>query len=423
MSRSFFFLFFALSLLVLPASNSIAQPSATYKIAAVVNDDIVSMLEVEDRMRFVMATTGLSNTAEVRARMVPQIVRSLIDEKLQLQAAASHNITIPPNAIAGAIATIEKQRGRPPGSLIAYLERSGVPAHTFKQQLQAQLSWNQLINRKVSSSMRVSEDELMREMERARHQQANAAQEVNISSILLPVDRPENEANVQSLAQKLVSEIRGGASFEAIASQFSTASGTNANRLWVPVKQLDPVLASAVTQLEGAGLLDPVRTATGYHIIRVHESRQRKMAADPELLFKEIIMSLKTDAAMREVDILMEIARSVGRHPGACHQKGIAGIEELDDFNIQVSHTRTRFSAMSPELRPLVEGLELEEVSEPFAAPDGIHMLMLCEKVVKDGTNIDIEQLRKQVMSEKFRLEAMRQLRNLRRQAFVEVRI
>ncbi len=78
---------------------------------------------------------------------------------------------------------------------------------------------------------------------------------------------------------------------------------------------------------------------------------------------------------------------------------------------------------MSPQVRPLVEGLRVEDISEPFAAPDGIHLLMLCEKIQLAGDKIDLKKARAQLREEKMQLEAMRSLRNLRREAFVEVRL
>lgn len=398
-----------------------AQAEA-HKIAAVVGDDIVSYLEVEDRMRMIIATTGLSNTKEVRQRLIPQVVRSLIDEKLQLQAAKAGNVTVTRDDIAGAVEALEKQRGKPPGSLVTYLESRGVPKQTFLAQIEAQLAWNKLMARKLGGALTVSEDELAREVDRLRKEQQTAREEVLVSSILLPVDNPESEANTQKLAQKLVVELRGGANFDAVASQITSLNAINTQNNWVELGALDKALAEAI-RAGGKGIIGPVRTATGYHVINVQDKRMKQATVDAEALFKEIVMRLRYDADLKEVDVLMGIARQVAKHPGTCAQKNVAGIDAFEDMDFKVNYTRTKFSLMSPEILPLVQNLSVEQISEPFAAPDGIHLLMLCEKIVLPTGQIDLKKTKEQLLEEKYQLEAMRSLRNLRREAFVEVRL
>lgn len=406
--------------MALPLSSHAAE---THKIAAVVNDDIVSLLEVEDRMKMVIATTGLSNTREVRLKLLPQIVRSMVDERLQMQAAQQASINVSRDEIAAAVATMEKQRGRPPGSLVSYLKQRGVPEQTFFSQIETQLAWNKLMARKLVGSLTVTEEELAREVDRVRKQQQSGREEVLVSTILLPVDSPEDEAATQQLAQKLVTELRGGADFDAVASQLSGSKATNTSNSWVELDVLDKALASAIRANKVGGVLKPVRTASGYHIIKLQDRRRKQATADAEVLFKEIVMRLRYDADLKEVDVLMDIARQVAKHPGQCAQRNVAGIEAFDDLDFNINYTRTRFSLMSPEVLPLVKDLSVEQISEPFAAPDGIHLLMLCEKINLPSGKIDLKGAREKLLEEKYQLETMRFLRNLRREAFVEVRL
>jgi peptidyl-prolyl cis-trans isomerase SurA len=393
-----------------------------YRIAAVVNDDMVSRMEVEDRMRLIVATTGLSDTREVRARLAPQVLRGLIDEKLQLQAAREANISVGKKELRQAVAMLEKQRRKEPGSLLGYLTQRGVPPQTFLSQLEAQLAWNRFIGRKLSSSVTVSEEEVAREAERLQNGQSRTRREVLLSSALMPVDRPEHEAATKKLAQKLAGEIRQGADLVAIASQLSGGGALNASRVWMEVDALDPVLADAVRRQKEPGMLEPLRTPSGYHLIQVHEYRTRQHAADAEALFREIVMRLRYDAPMKEVDVLMQIAREVAKNPGTCAQKNVAGIEKFEDMDFKVNHVRTRLSLMSPEVQPIAHRLRVGDISEPFATPDGIRLLMLCEKTPLPTGKANLKKIRERLLEEKYQIEALRRLRDLRREAFVEVR-
>lgn len=414
-----FVLFFLIAGLIWTAG---ARASETHKIAAIVNDDIVSMLEVEDRMRMIIATTGLSDGKDVQQRLIPQVVRSLIDEKLQLQAARAANVTVSRDDIARAVETLEKQRGRAPGSLLTYLKERGVPGQTFLSQIEAQLAWNKLMARKFGGALSVTEEELAREVAQQRKKQESAREEVLVSSILLPVDTPENEAATQTLAQKLVVELRGGADFEAVSSQISSLGATSTRNSWVETGMLDKALGDAI-RTSGIGIAGPIRTPTGYHVLNIQEKRMNAPTVDAEVLFKEIVMRLRYDAELKEVDTLMDIARQVAKHPGKCAERSIAGIDAFDDMDFKVDYTRTRFSLMSPEVLPLVKHLGVEQISEPFAAPDGIHLLMVCEKIILPTGEVDLRKTKENLLEEKYQLEAMRALRNLRREAFVEVRL
>jgi peptidyl-prolyl cis-trans isomerase SurA len=77
---------------------------------------------------------------------------------------------------------------------------------------------------------------------------------------------------------------------------------------------------------------------------------------------------------------------------------------------------------LSRELRIIVERLSVGEVSEPLAARDGVRLLMICEKVTLPMTLPEREKIRAQLYNDKLELEANKLLRNLRREAFIEIK-
>lgn len=411
--------FFVVLFLVLGLTQSAGAQE--FKIAAVVNDDVISRLDVEERMRFVIATTGLSDTPETKKRLLPQIVRSLIDEALQMQAARQSNIKVSTEEVDGAIADIEKQRDKPAGSLVSYLKLQGVNPDTFRAQVKSQIAWNKLIGRRVGGLVAVSSEEIQREIEQEKHSSSNREQAL-ISGFVLPVDKPENEEKTKQLAEKLEKEIEAGASFDAVAAQLTSVRGMLKDS-WVDLAALDPAIAKAIREQAGPGMLPPIRTAIGYHILRLSEKRQAENLEDAEMNFKIIKLSLGMTAKEKEVYVLMDIAKQVAKNPGRCKEKGVAGINSFEGLNIDVDYLRTPLSKLSPDIIPLVKDLQLEQVSEPFATPTGLNIMMLCEKVKIETGAPDKDKVREELLRQKIDLEAMRYLRDLRRDAFVEVRI
>ncbi|MCH2548002.1 MAG: SurA N-terminal domain-containing protein, partial [Alphaproteobacteria bacterium] len=143
--------------------NSPKAAHAQMSIVAVVNDDMVSSLDVEQRIRFTLATTGLSDSAEVRARLRPEIIRQLIDERLQMQEAARLGIVVTQYEIEGAFANVNQQRGLPAGSFQQFLASRVVSSDKVEDQMRAQIGWSKVVLQSLRKKVRVSEDEVQRE--------------------------------------------------------------------------------------------------------------------------------------------------------------------------------------------------------------------------------------------------------------------
>lgn len=394
-----------------------------HRIAAVVNDEVVTMMDVKERLKLIIGTTGLSDTEETRKQLLPRIVRALIEERLQMQEAAAYNITISDKEIAAAIATLERQRGKAPGSLKTFLEENNVPVQAFEDQVRVQIAWSKLMSKRIRPRVKVSEADVTRELQR-RQLQKSAVDEIQLSSILLPVDTPENEPATKALADKLLGELKGGASFEAVASQLGEQA-QNTNAVWVNASDLDPAVAAQLKDVATGSISPAMRTPAGYQIVRVVNRRESSAAPaiDAEVLLKQIIMKLKDDAEDQEVDTLIEIAREVAKHPGGCGDKTVAGVENMADLSFDVTQIRTKISAMSPELMPFVAPLKVGQVSQPFASKEGIRLLMLCERTDKPVSAEDRQKIRNDLMNERLSLETIKYIRNLKREAFVEIRL
>tara|TARA_B100000989_G_C19489574_1_gene449144 strand:+ start:210 stop:1478 length:1269 start_codon:yes stop_codon:yes gene_type:complete len=403
-----------------PATAAVPQQVG---IVAVVNDEIISSLDLEERMRLVMSTTGLQNTPEVRQRLAAQILRNLVDETLQTQEAERYNISISESQIDRAVRTVEAQQGKPQGSLPSFFEQNDLSMESFRNQLEAQLAWNEFISRELRRNVTIGSDEIARRQERAMNN--SAVEEVQLSSIIMPVDKPENEQKVATLAKELREQIGQGASFEALATQLSASGGAlTTNKVWVSTEQLEPRIRATVDKLSEGNLSQPVRTVPGYQLIRLDGRRMgSRISDDAEVALKQILLSLDETAQEKEVSVLLDIAKAVSRHPGSCTEPGIAGVQDFEGLNIDVEYVRTRFVNMSPQVRPLVENLRVTEISEPFATPEGIQLLMLCERI-DVAPQMPAENLvRQELFREKLDLESAKYLRNLRREAFIDIRI
>lgn len=406
---------------------SLSAETPSYRVLAVVGEEPISTLDALERLRLMITTSNLADAPETRERLMPQVVKQLIDEKLQKQEAERRGLRVNEDEIDDAVAGIETQNGRAPGSLKSYIESRGTPWRAFLEQVRGQLVWQKLLGQAIRPQVKVSDSELQRAAQNRRLR--GKEEEVNITPLVLPVESPEMAAQVEALANKLVAEVRAGASLEEVAAQFTKGSAApqgSEPSFWVPLSQMEPALAAAITKMPGkTGLLDPIRTRRGYQILRVNDRRSQAQVTteDPtQVVMKEILLPLAAEAGPGELEATLQIAAKIAEHPGSCLDEGVAGLEGEEAEAVKVNFLRSALPSLPAYARKQAESLAVGEVGEPFATPEGIRFYILCEKVEIPVAVVPDDKLREALLKEKLELESAKFMRNLRRETFVEVR-
>src|SRR2546430_8417315 len=123
------------------APQAPSGPVAETRIPPVVNDEVISVADVRSRLRMVMLSSNLADSPETRQRVAGQVLRTIVDEKLQLQEAKRQNITATDEEIKRAFAQIEKQNNMQPGQLEQILKVQGIDRGALIDQLTASIVW------------------------------------------------------------------------------------------------------------------------------------------------------------------------------------------------------------------------------------------------------------------------------------------
>lgn len=255
-------------LLAMPAN------AAMQEIAAVVNDAAISVRDLEKRMKLIIVSSGLQNTKEIKQRIAPQVLGSLVNEQIMLQEAQKIEITVSEEDIEAGITQIAKQNNRDATQFKKMLKSSGIDIGTMRDQVKAQIAWSKFIQARLRPKVVISERDVDSTLERMRSK--IGTEEYRIAEIFLPVDTPKQEAQVKQLANRLVSEIRSGkASFPKLAQQFSKAAGsTNGGDLgWVQDMQMGDKFLEAVKKIKKKQVTSPIKMPTGYHILFLRDTR------------------------------------------------------------------------------------------------------------------------------------------------------
>ena len=430
-----------LIVLSLFAFSAIAQTDSD-NVVAVVNDQIISSTDLNERVDLVMGMTNIANTPDNRSKVIPQIIHQLVDERLQMQDAEQNGVTISEDKVKGGVVQVEQQNHKPNGSLEKFLEEKHLSKNSFFAQIRAQLAWSEIVLKKLRPRVRISDQEVANYSKRKtttspRINNKQIISDVMIEVMVLPVYTPKSENNTRKLAEKLASEIKNGVDFRAVANQFSSKIKTT-DAFWVEVAQMDPKIVAALVKVTKGGITEPIRTDAGYQLVKLLDVKQKNVAGktkpepsnapSTELAFKQILMKLKPDAQKPEDAILLQTAKEVASSQGRCDAKTISASDNLKDFDFDVSFVRENSNNISEQLRDILLNIKVGQVSEPVITPQGIRIFMLCERidlpnsVSQTVSKVSDEAARQAIFEEKLELEAQKYMRNLRKEAFIEIR-
>lgn len=395
---------------------------ALRKPTAVVNGDIITRTDVEHRLALIVAANGGKVPPEELERLRTQVLRNLIDETLQIQEAKANKIDITQQQVDESFARVARNFKRTPEQMAEYLKQMGSSEQSLKRQIEGELAWNRLLQRRVQPFVNVSQEEVQGIIDRLNA--SKGATEVHVGEIFLSAT-PENAAQVTENARKIMDAIRQGGSFVAYARQFSEAStaAVGGDLGWVRPEQLPDVLANEARTMSIGQMAGPIQVPGGFSILYMIDKRQ-VLTADPRdavLALRQLSISfppgVTQEQATEKARQFAEATRTIAGCGSAQKVAEQLGAEMVDNDQVKIRD-------LPPQLQEMMLGLQVGQASPPFGSPrDGVRVLVICgrdDPQVADGPNA--ETIMAQLEEQRVNMRARRYLRDLRRDAVVDYR-
>lgn len=417
---------FFLAILTLAAACCGAPAEAQQdlqRIAAVVNDQVVSMFDLAGRIRLTIVSSGLEDSPEIRTRLAPQILRTLIDEALEVQEAKRLNITVNSAEIEKAMARIAKQNDMTDTQFSNFLKQSGIPLSTLVAQIRAGLSWSKIVAEKIRPSIEIGDDQVQEYLDRLKASKDKP--EYRLQEIFLAVDTPQQEDDVRRTAERLSEQIKRGANFTAVARQFSQSAtaAVGGDLGWVEEGALEPEIQRAVDQLKVGEISAPIRTVSGFHLILLREKRQSGAAAadTSTLKIEHLFIPGPPNATPEDLTALRSLAQTVSDNAASCPD--FASLrKQLPDAKTVIPETVTA-NDLAPAIRAVASKLAVGKASEPITLNNGVFVMMICSREgASEGGLPSAEDVRNRLGQEKLDLLTRRYLRDMRTAAFIDLR-
>ncbi|MBX7457857.1 peptidylprolyl isomerase [Qipengyuania sp. 1NDH17] len=400
----------------------LANPDSNVRRAtAVVNGYVITGTDLDQRVALLVNANEREISPKEMQRVRAQVLRNLIDETLQIQAAEAEEIVISDAEVNQTYARVAAQNGQLPEDMKTQLASIGSSEASLKRQIRGELAWQRLLRQKVAYFVNVSAEEVNEVMRRLN--ESKGTDEYWIWEIYLSANQ-ENQAAVEANAKKIVEQLQQGGSFVAYARQFSEAStaAVGGDLGWIHLPQLkDAQLETVVSGMTAGQLVGPIKIPGGYWIVYLRDKRQVLMA-DP----RDAMLSLK------QIQITFDPSASQEANQAKLQTfiegvKGMRGCGSADEIAASldasvVNNDSIRARALPEQLQNVMLNLQVGEATPPFGGvEEGVRVLMLCgrdDPEAAGGPSFD--EVMAQIEDERIAKAAQRYLRDLRNDAYIE---
>lgn len=427
--RSFSFL--SLFLLLLPATQLVAKTAVIPldKIIAIVDDSIITQIELDDRVKLI------TQQLKQRGSRLPspdtlrkQILERLILEKLQLEMAKKTGIHINDEMVNRVIANIARENRLSMDKFRKVLAKDGYKFSEFRENIRREVTISRLRKIRVENKINISEQEIDNFLNQSGNGKSSA-KEYRLSHILIATPEaatPEQITAAEKKAKKVLADLQKGADFsqKAIAVSNDELALKGGDLGWRKTAQLPTFLTSVVSKMRKNEIKGPLRSASGFHIIKLQDTRGNnkkhmvKQTMARHILIRPTQVLTREEARLRLSGILQRIkngedfaslARATSDDKAAAAEGGSLG---------WVSP-----GSMVPAFEEEMNKLKPGEISKPFMTQFGWHIVQVMSRRSHDNTQqFQRSQAIKLIRKRKTEEAIQDWLRRLRAEAYVDYR-
>jgi len=397
--------------------NLLYLPSALFSqdiqaISAIVNDEVISRYDVQQRVQLIVSTSGIKPTQENISRLEAQALRSLVNEKIQLQEAEKLDVPSSEQEVGLMLERIANGSQMSGEEILELINSQGVRPDTLLNQIRAELLWNKIVRGRYGSYVNVNDDEVSIVYDRTI--ESIGRDQFEISEIFLGYEDSKEEEEANILANRLVEQLREGASFSAVAQQFSqsSTSGQGGYIGWVAEGQLDNEVINAIKSLDKDGISNPINSTGGYYIIRLND----------------ITKAGGKNPLRNQYDLVSIIFNKENIQDANNFAKEFISCKRIDSLTEKYNEKEVNYigkrilSELPSDLHEELLNKDAGETLNIREIGDNINLILICDRKDDIGIQVSRESIEENIYSQKIGMMSRRYLRDLRRDAVIEYR-
>ncbi len=420
---------------VSPSSSASVKNSGTEidSIMAIVNDTVITSSELEEQTRTIKQQLRQQNTpVPADESLQKQVLERLITNSLQLQLAASTGIRVDDDTLNRAINRIAEQNKLSLTEFRSLLEKDGFSFDKFREDIRGEIIITRLRQRQVDSRITVTDQEVAQFLA-AQARQGKSDDSYRLGHILIALPEaasPEQIQTARQKAEKILEKLQTGSAGDANFKETAIALSNGQQALeggdlgWRSAGQLPSLFAPLVPTMKTGDISGIVRSASGFHIIKLLDYRGGKRHMVTQTLARHIL--IRTTELITDDDASIRLQKIVQR------------IKKGEDFaELARMYSDDKLSAikggdlgwvspgeMVPVFEQAMNELPPENISTPFKSEFGWHIVQVQERREHDNTEeYTRSQAQDALRSRKIEEEYQNWLRRLRDEAYVEYRL
>ena len=399
-----------------------AMPSVV-KATAIINGEVITQTDVDQRLALLAIAQEGQIPADQIEELRQQVLRNLIVETLQIQAARREEIDVKTADIDRTIDRVASGAKQTPAQLADYLKANGSSIRSMRRQVEGEIAWRRLQQARIENSVSVGDDEVKAVLDRLNA--AKGSTEYRVGEIFIS-SAAIGEQQARANSNRILEQLKQGASFAGYARQYSEAStaAVGGDLGWIRPEQLPDQLSGILQRMGPGNISNPIPIPGGFSILAVSDVR-KVLSADPRnavLSLKQLTVKFPAGSTRAQVEPVVARFAAAAQNIGGC-----GGAERIaNEFNAEIVQSdQVAMRDLPPALQEIMLPMQVGQATRPFAAgtiEEGVRILVMCGRDEAAPNAPTFDSILAQLSEERVNSRARRYLRDLRRDAVIEFR-
>ena len=427
----------ALFLLSLILSGSLAQaqqrqladPVAADRIVAVVDDEVITLHELRNRVEMASEQLKKQGTAlPAREVLEKQMLERLVMDKVQIQRARDIGLRVDDVQLEQALQRIAANNRMSLAQFRSALQKDGIAFPKFREDIREEMTIARLREREVEDKIVISEGEIDNFLE-AEKTNGSAGDRYEVAHILLRSPESASPEQIQTLrlkAEQVFDRLKNGEDFAQLAAAYSDApDGMKGGNLGVrTLDRLPSIFSEAVSKLSVGEVAPLLRSPNGFHIVKL-VSKTGGVVTQPVQQTRVRHILIKVNEVVSETDARHKLEDLLERIKNGAKFADLAKLYSQDGSASKGGDLGWIYPGVTvPEFERAMDQLQPGELSKPIQSPFGFHLIEVLERKLEAASADKQRDIARNILRERKMDEAYQDwLRQARDSAYVELRL
>ena len=405
------------------------EPQPVDRIVAVVNDEVITLHELNARLDFAVAQLQKQGTPlPPRDELERQMLDRLIMDKVQLQHARDSGMRIDDSQLEQALQRIAANNKMSLAKFRDALQKDGIAFAKFREDIREEMTIARVREREVNDKIVISEGEIDNYLS-GDSTAGNSAEEYEVAHILLRAPESASPEQIQKLkvkAEQVYERAKQGEDFAQLAATYSDApDALKGGGLGVrPLNRLPALFAEVVVKLKDGEVGPLLRSPNGFHLVKLVAKRGGAALPPVEQTHVRHIL-IKVNEVVSETEARHKLEGLYDRIKHGEKFEELAKLYSQDGSASKGGDLGWIYPGDTvPDFERAMNALKPGELSQPIQSPFGFHLIEVLERRVQDVSADRQRAAARQILRERKMDEAYQDwLRQIRDRAYVELRL